>query len=220
MTIKNQASGTQTATGGGVEDFLTSPNVVGKFRLYIDTVNMVAGDVLEVRVYKMVLTGGTQRVHYFQRYEGAQQTDDLIKASLEIWNDLTDSNAVRFSITQKGGGTDKNFPWVVLREDNEVGSFVAGAITAAAIATDAIDADALAADAVTEIWAKAMSDLAAVPGATASVLSGINWLFELSRNRMTQNSTTGSLYKDDGTTVLATTTVADNGTTFDRGEFA
>ena len=104
-------------------------------------------------------------------------------------------------------------------QEVKVASMAAAAITAAAIATDAIDADALAADAVTEIWAKAMSDLAAVPGATASVLAGINWLFELARNKRIQTATTETVYKDDGTTALATSTKTDGGTTFTLAEF-
>lgn len=101
----------------------------------------------------------------------------------------------------------------------KVASLATGSITAAAIATDAIDADALAADAVTEIWNKAMSDLAAVPGATASALAALNWLFELARNKLTQTATTGTVLKDDGSTALATTTVSDDGVTFTRGEW-
>lgn len=101
----------------------------------------------------------------------------------------------------------------------KVASIANNAVTAAAIATDAIDADALAADAVTEIWNKAMSDLAAVPGATASALAALNWLFELARNKLTQTATTGTVLKDDGSTALATTTVSDDGVTFTRGEW-
>lgn len=115
MAVTAHASGTQTATGGGTEDFLTSPNVAGTFVLMVDTVNMVAGDILDLKVYKMVLTGGTTRVAYHQRYEGAQPTTDLIKISVPISNELTDTNAVRFSLTQSGAGTDKAFPWVVLK---------------------------------------------------------------------------------------------------------
>lgn len=102
----------------------------------------------------------------------------------------------------------------------DAAAFAAGAITATVIASNAIDADALASDAVTEIWAKAMSDLAAVPSATASVLDAINWMFELARNKRTQSSTTETLYKDDGSTALATSTKSDNGTTYTRGEFS
>jgi hypothetical protein len=115
MAVTAHASGTLTAAGAGVEDFLTSPNVAGTFTLQVDTVNMVAGDVIELRVYQMVLTGGTTRVAYFARYEGAQDVDDRIKISVPISNELTDSNALRFSLTQSGAGTDKAFPWKVLK---------------------------------------------------------------------------------------------------------
>jgi hypothetical protein len=114
MAVTLFASGTQTATGGGVEDFLSSPNVAGTFTLHIDTNAMVAGDILELRVYQMVLTGGTTRVAYYARFEGAQPASDLIKISVPISNDLTDTNALRFSLTQSGTGTDKAFPWKVL----------------------------------------------------------------------------------------------------------
>ena len=98
--------------------------------------------------------------------------------------------------------------------------FAAGAIDAAAIATGAIDADALASDAVDEIWAKALSDISAVPGITASALTALNWLFVLSRNKLTQTATTTTVFRDDGSTSLSTSTVSDDATTFTRGEFA
>lgn len=104
-------------------------------------------------------------------------------------------------------------------QEVKVASVAAAAITAAAIATGAIDADALAADAVDEIWAKAMSDLAAVPGATDSVLAAINWLFELARNKREQTATTETIYKDDGATALAISAKTDAGATFTLGEY-
>ena len=113
MTVTAHASGTQTATVG-TEHFLTSPNVAGTFTLHVDTVNMAAGDVVEFRVYQMVLTAGTQRVAYYQRYFDAQPTDDLIKISVPTSNELTDTNALRFSLNQTKG-TGRNFPWKVLR---------------------------------------------------------------------------------------------------------
>lgn len=113
MAVTAQASGTQTATVT-TEHFLSSPNVAGTFTLHVDTVNMAAGDVLELRVYQMVLTGGTQRVAYFAAYAGVQATDDLIKISVPISNELTDANALRFSLKQTFG-TGRNFPWKVLK---------------------------------------------------------------------------------------------------------
>ena len=112
MTVAAYASGTQAATVT-TEHFLSSPNAAGVYTLHVDTVNMVAGDVLELRVYQMVLTGGTQRVYNLQTYSGAQPTDALVKVSVPIGNELTDSNSLRFSLKQTYG-TSRNFPWKVL----------------------------------------------------------------------------------------------------------
>jgi hypothetical protein len=113
MAVTAQASGTQTATVG-TEHFLTSPNVVGTFTFHVDTINMAAGDIVELRVYQMVLTGGTQRVAYFTTYSDAQSADDLIKISVPISNELTDTNSLRFSLKQTAG-TGRAFPWKVLK---------------------------------------------------------------------------------------------------------
>ena len=113
MAVTAFASGTQTATVT-TEHFLTSPNVAGTFTFHVDTVNMAAGDVLELRIYQMVLTAGTQRVAFYVAYSGVQATDDLIKVSIPISNELTDTNALRFSLKQTAG-TGRNFPWKVLK---------------------------------------------------------------------------------------------------------
>jgi hypothetical protein len=113
MAVTAHASGNTTPTVA-VENFLSSPNVAGTFTFHIDTVNMVAGDVLEIRIYQMILTGGTQRVAYVAKYEGAQPVDDRIKISVPISNELTDTNALRFSITQTFG-TARAYSWKVLR---------------------------------------------------------------------------------------------------------
>lgn len=99
-------------------------------------------------------------------------------------------------------------------------TIASNAITAASIATDAIDDDALAASAITEIWAKAMQDLSAVPAAGASVLDAVNWMFELMRNKRTQTATTETVMKDDGTTTLATAAKSDDGSVFTRSEYS
>lgn len=107
------ASGTQTCTVG-TEHYVSSPNVAGTFTFVIDTINLADGDVLEVRCYQMVLTGGTTRVVYFTAYYGAQPTDDLIKVSVPVSNELTDTNAVRFSVKQTFG-TGRNVPYKILQ---------------------------------------------------------------------------------------------------------
>ena len=113
MTVTAHASGTQTTTVT-TEHFLSSPNVAGTFTLHVDANPMAAGDVVELRVYQMVLTGGTQRVAYYARYDGVQPADDKIKISVPISNELTDTNSLRFSLLQTKG-TTRDFPWKVLK---------------------------------------------------------------------------------------------------------
>lgn len=110
--VTAQGSGTQTATVT-TEHTLLDVAVAGTFTLHVDKVNMVAGDVLELRIYQIVLTGGTRRVAYLARFAGAQPTDDLIGISVPIANELTDAGSLRFTLKQTAG-TSRNFPWKVL----------------------------------------------------------------------------------------------------------
>jgi hypothetical protein len=121
MTISAHASGTQTATIS-TEHFLTSPNVEGKFTGVIDLSNLADGDILELRAYQMVLTGGTARVIDVQYFYGAQPTDQLIvEWGKDIKNELAESNAVRYSLKQTAG-TGRDFPWKVIKETSAAGS--------------------------------------------------------------------------------------------------
>ena len=60
----------------------------------------------------------------------------------------------------------------------------------------------------------------AVPAATASLVDKLGWVTMVSRNRLTQTATTSTVFADDGSTSVATSTVSDNGTTFTKGEFS
>jgi hypothetical protein len=64
--------------------------------------------------------------------------------------------------------------------------------------------------------ATALSDLSAVPGATATVLQALNLLYELARNKITQTGTNLTLFKDDSSTPVGSQTVSDDSTTFTR----
>lgn len=112
MTVSLYASGTQTATIG-TEHFVSSPNAAGVYTFHVDMNAMVSGDVLEVRVYQMVLTAGTQRVLQYYYFSGAQPTDGKILVTDPLGNDLTDVNSLRFSLKQTAG-TGRSFPWKVL----------------------------------------------------------------------------------------------------------
>jgi hypothetical protein len=100
----------------------------------------------------------------------------------------------------------------------DAATFAAGAINAAAIATDAIDADALAADAVTEIWGKAIAELAqAAPSATPSVLNALALLYMAARNQITVTASTKSFTNDAGT-VIFKKALSDDNTTYTEAE--
>lgn len=113
MTVSAYASGTQAANIG-TEHFLSSPNVAGVFTLHVDTQAMASGDTLELRAYQTVLSGGTARVALFKSYSGAQPADDYIQISDPLGNELTDANALRFSLKQTAG-TGRSYPWKVLQ---------------------------------------------------------------------------------------------------------
>ena len=58
------------------------------------------------------------------------------------------------------------------------------------------------------------------PAATASIATKLGYLYKFGRNKITQTSTTMSVFADDGTTVDQKSTVSDDGTTYTRGEIA
>lgn len=93
-------------------------------------------------------------------------------------------------------------------------------VVVASINANAVNASALASDAVDEIWNKAMSELGSVPGVTASVLQALEWVFLLSRNKITQTATTQTLRNDADAGNIGTAAVSDDGTTATRAEWA
>jgi hypothetical protein len=113
MAITAQGSGTQTATVG-TEHTLLDVAIAGVFQLEVNLINMVALDMVELRVYAIILTGGTRAVvDKGSRYD-AQPTDDMIIRSEAIMNELTDAGALRFTLKQTLG-TSRTFDWKVLR---------------------------------------------------------------------------------------------------------
>ncbi len=113
MAVTAQGTGTQTAVIS-TEHTLLDVAVAGTFTLHVNSINMAAGDVVELRIYQIILTGGTRAVAYFQSYFGAQATDDKIKISVPISNELTDAGSLRFTLKQTAG-TGRNYDWKVLK---------------------------------------------------------------------------------------------------------
>lgn len=114
MAVTAAGTGTETVSVVNTPETLLDVAAAGTYTLHVDKTNMVAGDVLELRVYQIVLTGGTRRVAYYGRWDGAQPADDMIAISVPISNELTDSGSLRFELNQKAG-TARAFPWKVLK---------------------------------------------------------------------------------------------------------
>lgn len=120
------ANGTTTTTSTGVgntEYTLASVVHPGRFVLEVDcsgmttatgvVANVDAGDVIRLTAYQIALTGGTKRVLWQQSFYGPQPSWDVAKCSPEIANDLTDTNALQFTLAQPFG-QDRSFPWKIL----------------------------------------------------------------------------------------------------------
>jgi hypothetical protein len=148
-------------------------------------------------------------------YALADATSDAVIADA-VWNAATGTYGSAGTYGEKVEALDTG--------NVTVSSIGAGVITAASVATGAIDADALSADAGTElaaaVWAQAMTELASVPGVTGTVLQALEWVFLLSRNKVTQTATTQLLRNDADDATIGTSTLSDDGSTFIRGEFA
>lgn len=115
MAVTAFASGTQSTSGSiGTELFLANVNQAGTYTLHVDTTNMAAGDVVVLKIYQMILTGGTALAAYKAIYSDAQSADDVIKISVPISNELTDTNSLRFSLNQTNG-TARSFNWKILK---------------------------------------------------------------------------------------------------------
>ena len=113
MAITAENSGTQTTTVT-TEHTVEQTNVAGVFVFEVDLNAMADGDVVELRIYKMLLTAGTSRILHYTAYYGAQPTYDKIKTSIPVMNELTDSTALQFSILQSFGSS-RSIPWKVLK---------------------------------------------------------------------------------------------------------
>ena len=61
-------------------------------------------------------------------------------------------------------------------------------------------------------------ELTSPPAATSSLKDKLTWLFMWVRNKGTATATQRKLYADDGTTLISTEAITDDGTTFTKGE--
>ena len=107
MTIASAGTATQTAVVD-TEHTLDTETVAGVYVLVVDTVNMVNGDVLELRIKTKYASGGTSRLAYSQTYAHVQS--DPIKYSVPV---PVDTEII--CTLKQTAGTARDFPWNLLR---------------------------------------------------------------------------------------------------------
>jgi len=105
MTAVN-VDGSQTATIS-TEHTLATINTGGVFVLAVDMANLVAGDVVEVRIYGKARTGDTERLLHRGTYGPAALASPLVM-SVPI------ASPHHFKATLKQtAGTGRAFPWAI-----------------------------------------------------------------------------------------------------------
>jgi hypothetical protein len=102
------SNGTQTAVIG-TEQILTTDNTNGTYYFETDISALAIGDVLELRIYVMTLSGGTLRLAWKQSY-GPVPPVNLISASPPQPSD----QSLKVTLLQVAG-TGRSFPWKLLR---------------------------------------------------------------------------------------------------------
>jgi hypothetical protein len=169
------------------------------------------------------------------RYISAYNSSTKVASVSEAWTTTPDNTSQYFIgyLNKVGNGTISNATLASGAITSSTfasgaitsSTFASGAITASSIATDAIGSDELAASALAEVNAEVVDalatdtygELSSCPTATASFSTMIRYLYMVARNKLTQTSTTQTLYKSDGSSPLCTFTVGDDGTTFTKG---
>ena len=93
MAISEHASGTRTAGTVPEASFTalgTSPDTTdGVFQFFIDLVNMVNGDTIEIQVLEKVLSSGTARLVYEATMSNAQDEPVWASPSLVLMHGWT-----------------------------------------------------------------------------------------------------------------------------------
>jgi hypothetical protein len=131
MAIITAASGTQAATVG-TEHTLATITTPGRYWLAVDVSALVAGatpDIVELRLYTRVLSGGTNRIAWYRAYTGGLVVEGLVQ-SMPV---VVDPGTQVVATLKQTQGTGRSYPWKVMREFSQpTGSVVSDAGNSAA----------------------------------------------------------------------------------------
>lgn len=106
----SEANGNTQACSIGTEHTLDTITTAGTYQLGLDLSNLVAGDILEVRVYTKVRAGATSRVAFQAVYPGPRSADDMNAYTPP----LMIHTEVKYTIKQTAG-TGRNVVWSIAK---------------------------------------------------------------------------------------------------------
>lgn len=109
MALTEISSGTYTTTDA-TETQVVDITSAGVYTFEIDTNNMVNGDLIELRIYTKVLSGGTRRVAWTATYQNVQGAPNKYSVPVPAMREFR----VTLKNTTWTGGQNRDFPWTVL----------------------------------------------------------------------------------------------------------
>lgn len=110
MSLTTVASGTTTPSGTTETTLYTATaSTPTTYMLGVDAGALVATEVLFVRIYSVLLSGGTERLAYFGSFiSGSDPDPQLYSVPVPI----TTSATIRCTVQQKNG-TARALPWIL-----------------------------------------------------------------------------------------------------------
>ena len=108
MTWSLSSSGTQTSVIS-TEHTLTTDVTNGTYYFEVDITNLANGDVLELRIYTITLSGGTLHVAWKSTYGPIPPVQDIAPSPPQ-----PSDQSIRATLRQTAG-SPRTFPWKLLR---------------------------------------------------------------------------------------------------------
>lgn len=108
MTWTLSDSGTTSALTIGTETTLATDTNNGTFVLQVDTSNLALGDLLEIRVYTINLSGGSLTQSWKGTYQNAQINNEKISPP------IASDQSIKCTLNQTAG-TGRTYTWKMLR---------------------------------------------------------------------------------------------------------
>ncbi len=137
-----------------------------------------------------------------------------------------DVNVAKWNATTVAAPATAGYPAVTIKDgtgtgeiDTSSGAVVSVTTTGTATTLGGAGLAAVNAEVVDVISVDTQAELSAMPGTSPTIKQMLQWVYQMMRNKLTTTGTEQKSFKNDGTTVLGTSTQSDDGTTFTRGKF-